>query len=224
MGLMKRIGRSAPVRAAACFIAAAYIRLVHATSRWETVNRAAPEAFWKAGKPFILSFWHGRILMMPYCWPKGRRMNMLISRHRDGGLIADTIAWFGLGVVRGSTAKPGRERDKGAQAALMEMIRKLKGGEYVGITPDGPRGPRYKLNMGVIKLAQLTGAMILPVHVRYDNAFRFKTWDGFLLPKPFSGVEIEFGPSFVLPRRMTEEECEARRVELERVMIAGTGE
>ena len=94
----------------------------------------------------------------------------------------------------------------------------------IGITPDGPRGPKYHMNMGVIKLAQLTGGKLMPVHIRFDRAFRFGTWDGFLLPLPFSGVEVEFGVPYTVPRRMTEEECETQRAALEKIMVEGTKE
>lgn len=107
---------------------------------------------------------------------------------------------------------------------MIELANYVKNGHDIGITPDGPRGPRYQMNMGVIKLAQLTGAKLMPVHMRFDRAFRLRTWDGFMLPLPFSGVEIEFAEPYTVPRRMTDEECERQRAELERLMREGTGE
>ena len=194
------------------------IRAIGNTLKYRVINNARMES--GGERRHIWVFWHNRMFLIPWIRQNmfpGQPGGFLTSPSGDGEVIAQACSDFGLKPVRGSSSRGGAK-------AMMELAELLKTGHDLGITPDGPRGPRYKLNMGVIKLAQLTGAMILPVHVRYDNAFRFKTWDGFLLPKPFSGVEIEFGPSFVLPRRMTEEECEARRVELERVMIAGTGE
>lgn len=224
MGLAKRIGRSAPVHAVLCFLAAGYIRLVHATSRWTVVNGDTPGRFWDEGRPFILAFWHGRILMMPYCWPKGRRMNMLISRHRDGGLIADTIAWFGLGVVRGSTAKPGRERDKGAQAALMEMIRKLKGGEYVGITPDGPRGPRMRASDGVVAVARLAGVPVIACAYATRRRRVLSSWDRFTVALPFTRGVFVWGRPVDVPTGARGEALDAARLKVEAELNAVTRE
>ena len=215
MSLLKRIGRSSPVRAAACFIAAGYIWFVHATSRWQIVNQDIPQAYWDSDKPFILAFWHGRILMMPYCWPRGRRMNMLISRHRDGGLIADTIGWFGLDTVRGSTAKPGRERDKGATAALMEMLRKLKSGEYVGITPDGPRGPRMRATEGVAAVARLAGVPVIPCAFGTRSRRLLSSWDRFVVALPFSRGVFVWGQPIEVPAGARGAVLDAARLQIE---------
>lgn len=215
MGLFKRLGRSRPVRWLACFLAASYIRLVHLTSRWQVVNRAAPEGWWNEGKPFILAFWHGRILMMPYCWPKDRRMNMLISRHRDGGLIADTIGWFGLSTVRGSTAKPGRERDKGATAALMEMLRKVKAGEYIGITPDGPRGPRMRATDGVAAVARLAGVPVIPCAYGTRRRRLLSSWDRFVVALPFTKGVFVWGDPITVPAGAKGAALETARLAIE---------
>lgn len=215
MGLFKRLGRSRPVRWVACTLAAGYIRAVHATSRWEVVNRAAPEAYWREGKPFILAFWHGRILMMPYCWPRDKRMHMLISRHRDGGLIADTIGWFGLGTVRGSSAKPGRERDKGATAALMEMLRRLKSGEYVGITPDGPRGPRMRASDGVAAVARLSGVPVVACAYATRRRRLLSSWDRFAVALPFTKGVFVWGDPVAVPAGAKGEALDAARLAIE---------
>ncbi|BCW90265.1 hypothetical protein sos41_34330 [Alphaproteobacteria bacterium SO-S41] len=224
MGLLKRIGQSAPVRATACFLMAGYIRFVHVTSRWEVVNAAAPQPYWDEGKPFILAFWHGRILMMPYCWPGNRRMNMLISRHRDGGLIADTIGWFGLKTVRGSTAKPGRERDKGATAALMEMLRKVKAGEYIGITPDGPRGPRMRASDGVAAVARLAGVPVIACAYGTKRRRLLSSWDRFVVPLPFTRGVFVWGEPIAVPAGAKGEALDAARLQIEDSLNAVTRE
>ncbi|MFT3809448.1 MAG: lysophospholipid acyltransferase family protein [Micropepsaceae bacterium] len=224
MGLLKSIGRSRPVRWLATFLAAGYIRTVRATSRWEVVNAKGPQAYWDEGKPFILAFWHGRILMMPYCWPKDRRMNMLISRHRDGGLIADTIGWFGLDTVRGSTAKPGRERDKGATAALMEMLRKLKSGEYVGITPDGPRGPRMRATDGVAAVARLAGVPVFACAWSTRRRRLLSSWDRFVVALPFTKGVFVWGEPITVPAGAKGEALEAARLAIETELTRVTRE
>lgn len=199
-------------------LVAGIIRGVADTMHFRVINRADMAA--GSDRRHIWVFWHNRMFLVPWIRQNmfpGQPGGFLTSPSGDGAVIADACSEFGLKPVRGSSSRGGAK-------AMMEMAELLRTGHDLGVTPDGPRGPRYRLNMGVIKLAQLTGAMLLPVHVRYDKAVRFKTWDGFLLPLPFSRVEIEFAPSFVLPRRMSEEECEAERVKLERIMIEGTGE
>ncbi len=165
-------------------------------------------------------FWHNRMFIFPWLHQNlfpGRGGAVLTSASGDGQIIADVCADFGFFPVRGSSSR------RGAQA-LMALADCVKAGHDIGVTPDGPRGPRYRMNMGVIKLAQLTGGKLMAVHVRYDRALRLPTWDGFQIPLPFSGVEIEITSPFTVPRRMTEEECEQQRAELERRMIAGSGE
>ena len=131
----KKTLRNDTVRRVLCWLGAQYIRLAHATGRWTVVGGETPRRFWDAGKPFILCFWHGRLLMMPYCWDRRRPISVLISQHPDGQILARTVGHFGIDTVAGSTTR-------GGTAALRTLLKTLKAGAYVGITPDGPRGPR----------------------------------------------------------------------------------
>jgi hypothetical protein len=194
------------------------IRAIAATMRFRVNDLADLES--GSDRRYIWLFWHNRMFLMPWIHQgsfPGRPSGILSSPSGDGEIIAQTCEQFGFKAVRGSSSRGGAK-------AMRELAVLLKAGYDLGITPDGPRGPRYRLNPGVIKLAQLTGTMLLPVHVRYERAIRFKTWDGFLLPMPFSTAEIQFGPSYHVQRDMTEEECESQRADLERIMIEGTGE
>ena len=184
-GLVKRILRSrAAVRFAADLIAL-YIRFVHATSRWETHGGEHPGALWSSGRPFILSFWHGRLLMVPMAWNLGKPIQVLISQHRDGELIARAMDPFGIGTVRGSGTKKGKE--KGGSAALRVMVKRLKDNGYVGFTPDGPRGPRMRVaSAGVIAAARLAKAPILPFAYGVARRRVMSSWDRFILPWPFN--------------------------------------
>jgi lysophospholipid acyltransferase (LPLAT)-like uncharacterized protein len=176
---MRELLRSAWARTCACFLAALYIRAVRATSSWRVINGAAAEAAWATGRPFILAFWHGRLLMMPYAWRRGIAMNMLISTHRDGELIAGTIRYFRLGSVRGSSRRDGA-------AALRAMLKALRAGECVGITPDGPRGPRMHASEGVVGIAKLAGVPVIPAAFATSRRVLLRTWDRFALALPFS--------------------------------------
>ena len=173
--------------------------------------------------PHVWTFWHNRMFLIPLVHElilPGQPAGILSSASGDGRIIADVCARFGLTAVRGSSSR------RGAQA-LVELARQIKMGHDLGITPDGPRGPKYCVHPGVIKLAQMTGARIIPIHVRYRKAFHIsslglRTWDDFQLPMPFSEVEIEFAEHYSLPRRMTDEECETERAKLEHLLRAGS--
>ncbi len=179
MSLIKRISRSAPAQAGLCWLGAWYIRLVYLTGRWEVGGDEETRRLWDRGDAFILAFWHGRLLMMPYAWRRGVAIRMLISNHPDGQLIARTVRHFGIGWAAGSSTR-------GGAGALRTMIRALKAGESVGITPDGPKGPRMRAGDGAIALARLTGAPILPATFSASRAVQVGSWDRFLVALPFA--------------------------------------
>jgi Kdo2-lipid IVA 3' secondary acyltransferase len=195
-------------------VIALLMRGIGATLRFEVVDNAG--AFVPSRPGWIWAFWHNRMFVIPYIhdrWFAHIPGAILTSPSGDGQIIADVCATFGFEAARGSSSKP----QKGLGALIM-MAEKVKEGRDVGITPDGPRGPKYQLQPGIIKLAQLTGGGIVPVRVEYSRALRFKTWDGFMLPLPFSRVKITFEPVQTVPRKMTEEEFEDRRLRLEGAM------
>ena len=100
-------------------------------------------------------------------------------------------------------------------SALILLAEQLKAGSDIGSTPDGPRGPCFELQPGIVKLAQLTGSPILPARVHYSRSFKFKTWDRFDLPLPFAKVTIILDPFHPIPRRLSEDDFEAHRTALE---------
>jgi lysophospholipid acyltransferase (LPLAT)-like uncharacterized protein len=215
--LSRRILDLGVLRAFACWLTALYIKLVHATGRWRTVGGEIPDAYWQRNEPFILAFWHGRLLMMPYVWQQGRAMNMLISQHRDGELIARTISHFDLGAVRGSPKS-------GGAAALRTMIRSLKAGEWVGVTPDGPRGPRMRSSDGVISVARLSGVAVIPATYAARRRRVLNTWDSFTIPLPFTEGVFLWGEPLHVPRDAGEDATEASRRQLEDRLNALTAE
>ena len=190
------------------------IRGIGATLRFEVEDRAG--AFDTARRGWIWAFWHNRMFVIPYVheqWFAHIPGAILSSPSGDGQIIADACAQFGFEAARGSSSKP----QKGLGALIM-LAEKVHEGRDVGITPDGPRGPIYQIQPGIIKLAQLTGGTIVPVRVLYSRALRFKTWDQFLLPLPFSRVRVIFEPPMTVPRRLGEEEFEACRASLEQTL------
>ncbi len=214
---LKRILGSETVRRFLCWLGARYIQLVHVTGRWEVVRPEIPEEFWNDGKPFILAFWHGRLLMMPYCWNRDKTIHMLISQHRDGRIIARTVGHFGIGTVAGSTSR-------GGLAALRAMLGFLKRGEYVGVTPDGPRGPRMRASDGIVNVARLSGAPIIPATYSVRRGRMLSTWDRFLVPWLFSRGVIVWGRPISVRRHAQGGELEASREKVETALNAITRE
>jgi lysophospholipid acyltransferase (LPLAT)-like uncharacterized protein len=161
----------------------------------------------------------GRFFTVPAGWnqicSQHRKAVTLTSASHDGDMVARAMAVFGLGAVRGSSSRRG-------VAALIGLKHALKDGYDVCLTPDGPRGPRYVLQPGVIKLAESSGAPVVPVHVTFSSAFRLKTWDRFVIPMPFSRVEITFAEAIHLPRGMDAATFESERLRIETLLIQGT--
>jgi hypothetical protein len=123
--------------------------------------------------------------MAPF-WPREMRIKFLISRHSDGQLIARTVARFGIGTIPGSSSKGGAQ-------ALRMMARALQAGDCVGVTPDGPRGPRMRANVGVVHAAQLAGVPIVPAAGVAARRRVLGSWDRFIVPLPFGGGVVRWG-------------------------------
>jgi lysophospholipid acyltransferase (LPLAT)-like uncharacterized protein len=210
--MLKRILRSDALRALACRLLGLYIRLVWWSGRWTTENGAVPRRYWDSGETFILAFWHAHIMMMVFCWDPRRPMSMLISHHRDGKLIADTVAAFGIQAIAGSSSR-------GGAGALRELVRRLKAGEYVGITPDGPRGPRMHAGEGVVALARMAGVPVIPCVFSCARRRQARSWDRFQIALPFSRGLIRWGEPIAVPR---DADLEAKRIEVEQALIALT--
>lgn len=168
-----------------------------------------------AGKPFIACFWHGRMLMIRHGWRFEAPMSILISHHRDGRFISRTLELLGIGTIAGSSSR-------GGDAAFRQMLRTLSDGAYVGVTPDGPRGPRMRAKAGVIRAAQLSGAPLVPVSFGVSRRRVLDSWDRFVLPLPFARGEVRLGDPISVPRDANDEEQEAKRRELEETLNALT--
>jgi lysophospholipid acyltransferase (LPLAT)-like uncharacterized protein len=154
------------------------IKFLQWTMNIEELNGERIRGFWERGENVIGAFWHGRLLMTPLVYGGGG-LKILISRHRDGELITRTVRHFGLGTIRGSSTRGGIGGIKG-------LVRALQKGYDVAIAPDGPRGPRCKVQPGVIQVAKLSGRPIFPFTFSATPRKVLHTWDRFILPLPFS--------------------------------------
>lgn len=166
--------------------------------------------------PSIVAFWHGRMFLLPFALREfSSKVAILISRHRDGQLIAEVVERLGFKTVRGSTG-PG----KGGERAFLQMLELLDKGYVVAITPDGPRGPREVVKPGIAKLAAKTGLPVFPLTFSCSSGFRLNSWDRFLIPRPFSKCKVILGePVNSLNQNSEEElrkEIELRLKELNR--------
>lgn len=208
MAAASRLMRRPAVSAALSWLAARYIRLVWITGRWQVENTDIADRMIADGTPFIACFWHGRMLMIPNAWKYSARMSILISHHRDGIFISRTLAHLGIGTIAGSSSR-------GGAGALVSMVRALKRGEYMGITPDGPRGPRMRAAPGAATAARLSGAVLLPVSYSATRRRVLGSWDRFVVPLPFSRGIIRVGAPIEVPRETDDAGLEAVRQKLE---------
>lgn len=195
------------------------MRLLVATLRVRVTDRAGvtdePPRI-----PHVCAFWHNRLFIMPHLFQRylsSRPGAALTSASKDGELVAAMLRRFGIRPIRGSSSRRGA-------AALVEMKRAAEDGYLVGITPDGPRGPRYHLNPGLVKLVQMAGGLVMPIHVDYSRCWRLKSWDGFMIPKPFARVDVTFGALHNVADTADEEAFEYERTKLERMLRREDGE
>ncbi len=194
-------------------LGAAILRVLLATVRFKFED---PSELSKNSikKPLIICFWHNRILGITLaflrCYPHRVRkgVNVLTSASRDGEVLAQIMGQLGMGSVRGSSSRRGSR-------AVRELIDLIENGCDVAITPDGPRGPRYSFGPGAISLAQLTGSPLTAMHAKFSRSFRMKTWDGFIIPWPFSQVSVTVDPPVYVPRKLDDKEFETTRSRME---------
>ena len=183
---LKTLMRKPALKAGACWLTARYIRLIRKLGRWSTEGTDIPKKLLDANQPFLVAFWHGRLLMMSEAWPYKTTFNMVVSEHRDGQLIARTIGHLGFGSILGSSTK-------GGSTVVRSVLRALRAGECVGLTPDGPQGPRMRVSLGIIQLARISGVPIVPIAFAARPSKLINSWDRLLVPLPFCRGIIRWG-------------------------------
>ena len=197
-------------RAKAAAIAAAAYPLTAAlgrTLRWRIDGAGHFDELMKAGRPPILALWHGRILPATLYW-RDRGIVAMTSENFDGEWIARLMARFGFHAARGSTSR-------GGSRALVQLRRELAAGRAAAFTVDGPRGPARSAQPGAVWLAGATGHPVLAFHLEADRSWTARSWDGSMVPKPFSTTAIAIGD----PMTVTgtgEDAVEQARQDLER--------
>ena len=181
-----RRAKAAAIAAAAYPLAAALGR----TLRWRVDGAGHYDELMRAGRPPILALWHGRILPATFYW-RNRGIVAMTSENFDGEWIARLMARFGFRAARGSTSR-------GGSRALVQLRRELAAGQVAAFTVDGPRGPARSAQAGAVWLAGATGHPLLPFHLEADRCWTARSWDGSLIPKPFSTTAIAIGEPMIV--------------------------
>ena len=196
---------------AASFLAGALLKLLTLTLRVKWKDEAG---FYdpRRRSPLILCIWHNRLVGGVLGDHKaGRRrpvpISVLTSASKDGGWLAAIARRFRMGAVRGSSSRRGA-------AALLELTRHLGEGGDIAVTPDGPRGPNYKIAPGLLFLAQRTGTRIVPVEIQLTRYWRIgKKWDALWIPKPFSRITLTYRPPLEIPQDAPDLDAESARLD-----------
>ncbi|XOB61841.1 lysophospholipid acyltransferase family protein [Campylobacterota bacterium DY0563] len=163
------------------FILQLFVRFIYLTSK-----KVFHHPKIDLNEPFIVTFWHGELLMQPFNYkkikPKGK-VSAMISEHKDGEAITRTVEYLGIDSIRGSSTRGGAK-------ALIGAIKELKAGDDIAITPDGPKGPRHSVADGIVAISQKTNARILIFNCKPTKYWQFNSWDKFIVPKPFGKLEF----------------------------------
>lgn len=204
--MFRRLTRHPATQATLAWLLGLYLACVFRTTRWTLLGeehlRAALQPEGGRCRPVIAAFWHERLPMMPELWLQARRRvpemgpmrgHVLVSRHRDGRFIGNIVRRFRLEMVHASSSR-------GGAAGLRALLRVLRRGDVVVITPDGPRGPRRRAAPGVAQLAAASGLPVLPCAAWSGRQRILGSWDRMRLPLPFARGVLVFGPPIAVGR------------------------
>lgn len=215
--MFKRLLRRPGVQYTLGWMVAQYMRLVKRTTRWETRYADRVNHILGSGQGVIALTWHSRFMMLTAAW-KADELDpyVMISRSRDGAVVAATCQALGLKTLRGSARKSGKA--KGGEKAAAGAVTAIRAGGCVVMTPDGPRGPRQRLGDGPLRIARATAAPLMPCTFAVSRRKQFKSWDRFVLPKLFGKGLILWGTPVIIPPDTTEADLDILRVAIESEM------
>jgi lysophospholipid acyltransferase (LPLAT)-like uncharacterized protein len=220
--LRRRFVRSNFAYAFLSSVAVAYLRLVRATSRTVLVRESPAVLFTRHG-PLIGTAWHGEAFLLPVLRPSGHAIDVMVSRAGDGEIISRSLRKFGFGTVRGSGAtNPARMFEKGSVAAFRGLKASLDDGHSVLLTADFDARSHGTVSAGVIALARLSQRPIVPMVAVSSRRRRMRSWDQTALALPFGRIVVHYGDPVMVPRRASESELEAKRLEVEGALKAIT--
>jgi len=176
------------------------------TTRVERINVRELEEFRAGGQPVLLVCWHGQLLPLIH-YHRHEGITVLVSEHEDGEYLTRVMEHSGFRAVRGSSRR-------GGSKGLRGLVKAAREGSDVAVTPDGPTGPHGVFKPGALLAAQLQGLPVIPIAVAASAGWRFRSWDGFLVPRPFSRITIEYLPARTIPRQATREQLDGIAAEI----------
>ncbi|MDA7705707.1 lysophospholipid acyltransferase family protein [Rickettsiales bacterium] len=210
---------SSIMQAILAFIIVSYMKFVYFTSKKQYQNLDIFLDSLQKGEAILICSWHNKIMMMPLLMYQMKKIknrketNSLASKHGDGKIVGNVMNKFGFVNIAGSS-----NQKKGRGIAindLKKIIKNLRKGHSLAITPDGPRGPRYKINSHIVNIAKLSGAKILPASCDISRSIRLNSWDKFVFPLPFSKLSFYFDPMIIIDKKISEEEISKKNLEIE---------
>ncbi len=208
MSFKKKLFKLSITQKFLAYIGYLYILFVGVTSKIEIINEEFSNNMWKEKKPFILAFWHGQLMMIGHVWKSKAILNMLASSHSDGRFGAYIAGHFNLKNISIEA--------KNKSPSLRKVFKILSNGDYLGVTPDGPRGPNQKVSEGIIKIAINSQVPIIPLGFASSKNFRLKSWDSFLITYPFSRCIFMWGEPIIIPSKTKDTEIEKYKSFLEK--------
>ena len=206
MKIKKKIKKNFIIINILAMLVAIYILFVRVTSSINIVNINSPKKFWDTDQPFILAFWHNQLMTISYPWSFKKQINILASGHNDGRFGAIVGSYFKLKNIPIS---------KNNNFSLRKIFDLLKFKNYIGITPDGPRGPKEKVSEGIIKIAKSTNVSIIPIGFWSSKNFSLKSWDSFLITLPFSRCTFVWGEPLEIPKYLDDKDLKKFQIILE---------
>ncbi|MDC0045438.1 lysophospholipid acyltransferase family protein [Pelagibacteraceae bacterium] len=184
-----------------------YILFVCITSKIKIKNDQLSKKMLIDKKPFILAFWHSQLMMVGFVWKSKNTLNMLASSHSDGRFGSYIAGHFNLKNISIMA--------KNKSPSLRKVFKILNEKNYIGITPDGPRGPNKKVSEGIIKIAMHSQVPIIPLGFASNKNFKLNSWDSFLITYPFSKCNFVWGEPITIPSSTKENEIEKYKIFLE---------
>ena len=205
--IFKKIFKYSLLQKFLAYVGYIYILFVCITSKIKIKNDQLTKKMLIDKKPFILAFWHSQLMMVGYVWKSKNTLNMLASSHSDGR--------FGSYIARHFNLKNISIMAKNKSPSLRKVFKILNEKNYIGITPDGPRGPNKKVSEGIIKIAMHSQVPIIPLGFASNKNFKLNSWDSFLITYPFSKCNFVWGEPITIPSSAKENEIEKYKIFLE---------
>ena len=207
MSIKKKIFKFSITQKFLAYLGYIYILFVGMTSKIIIKNEDYSINMWNEKKPFILAFWHSQLMMVGYVWKSKAVLNMLASSHSDGRFGAYIAGHFNLKNIS--------IESKNKSPSLRKIFKILNNGHYLGVTPDGPRGPNQKVSEGIIKIAINSQVPIIPLGFASNRNFKLKSWDSFLITFPFSKCNFVWGDPIIIPSTTKDTDIDKYKIFLE---------